>query len=95
MSVATVLGNWQPFAVLRMQEDPRTSQGELVDLDPVHNPLPGLELSPLLAALRAPAYSAARRMRPDSRESRDEEPSRRPGEVLDPGPQPASLRTGQ
>lgn len=76
LSAATPFGRWQPFAVLRMHEDPVTSHDELVDLDPVRHPLPGLELAPLLAALRAPAYAAARRMRPDSRESRPADGSR-------------------
>lgn len=75
LSVATVLGSWQPFATLRLRDDPVTGEDELVDLDPVRHPLPGLELAPLLAALRAPSYAAARRMRPDSRQSREADSS--------------------
>lgn len=66
--IAPVSKSWQRFGTLQLCNDPVTSQDELVDLDPVRNPLPGLALPPALAALREPAYAAARRMRPDSRE---------------------------
>jgi hypothetical protein len=62
--VAGVMGGWQPFGTLRLSADPATSEDEPVDFDPVCNPLPGMRLAPALAALREPAYAAARRMRP-------------------------------
>jgi hypothetical protein len=61
--VAGLVGDWQPFGTLRLSADPAMSEDESVDFDPVCNPLPGMRLAPALAALREPAYAAARRTR--------------------------------
>jgi hypothetical protein len=74
LHVASVLGDWHPFATLRLEGDPMTDADEPIDLDPVLNPLPGLKLVAGLAALREPAYAAARRMRPDSGQSDVDQP---------------------
>ncbi|HET7530332.1 MAG TPA: hypothetical protein VFJ98_05170, partial [Mycobacteriales bacterium] len=61
--VAGMTSDWQPFGTLRLSDDPATSEDDPIDFDPVCNPLPGMRLAPALAALREPAYAAARRMR--------------------------------
>lgn len=63
LQAASPTGRWQPFGELHLgleEGDPP------VDLDPVRNPLPGLRLTPALAALREPSYARARASRPDS-----------------------------
>jgi len=64
VQVAHPWSRWQEFAVLHVAADLGDPP---VDLDPVRNPLPGLSLSPVLAALRAPSYARARAHRDDAR----------------------------
>jgi hypothetical protein len=60
--VATLLGNWTPFAQLTVTPDDNVSDVP-VAFDPVRNPLPGLPLEQPFRSLREPAYRAARRAR--------------------------------
>lgn len=66
--VASLFDHWHPFGTLQLCGDPASSEDRLVHFDPVGNSLPGLPLAPALAALREPAYAAARRMGPASRD---------------------------
>ncbi|MGZ6826687.1 MAG: hypothetical protein ACXVGH_07825 [Mycobacteriales bacterium] len=63
LRAASVLGAWTPFGTLQVQPDPGDASDELVDLDAVCHPLPGLALLPALARLREPSYAAARERR--------------------------------
>lgn len=63
LRAAGLLGRWSAFGALHLDRDPREEHDELVDLDAVRNPLPGLALPPVLARLREPSYAAARRRR--------------------------------
>jgi hypothetical protein len=60
---APVSGEWTRFATLTLSEGVPL-QDRPISFDPVLNPLPGLSLTPALAALREPSYAAARRHRP-------------------------------
>ena len=62
LMVATLLGNWTPFAQLTVTPDDNVSDVP-VAFDPVLNPLPGLPLGQPFRSLREPAYRAARRAR--------------------------------
>ena len=62
LQVASPLGAWQQFGVLTVGAD---AGDPPVDLDAVRNHLPGLPMSPVLAALREPSYAQARARRPD------------------------------
>ena len=64
--VASVTGAWERFATVTLAADPAGAEDAPVDFDPVRNPLPGLSLAAFFAALREPAYAAARRHRPDT-----------------------------
>jgi len=64
LMVATLLGNWTPFAQLMVTRDDNMSDVP-VAFDPVLNPLPGLPLSQPFRSLREPAYRAARQARRD------------------------------
>lgn len=69
--VAPPRGEWTTFGTLALTPD-GTPSDEPVSFDPVLHPLPGLALSPALAALREPSYAAARRHRPAGSSSTDE-----------------------
>lgn len=58
--VAHPTRDWQQFGVLRLGAE---QPDERISFDPVQNPLPGLALTPQLAALREPSYAASRRVR--------------------------------
>ena len=60
LQVAHPSGEWQTFGTLRLGA---ALPDETVSFDPVQNPLPGLALTPQLAALREPSYAASRRVR--------------------------------
>ncbi|MDQ4094303.1 MAG: hypothetical protein M3143_13210 [Actinomycetota bacterium] len=62
LMVATLLGNWMPFARLTVARDVNVFDMP-VAFDPVLNPLPGLPLGQPFRSLREPAYRAARRAR--------------------------------
>ena len=64
LMVATLLGNWTPFARSTVTRDDNMSDVP-VAFDPVLNPLPGLPLGQPFRSLREPAYRAARRARRD------------------------------
>jgi hypothetical protein len=64
LMVATLLGNWTPFARLTVARDDNVFDVP-VAFDPVLNPLPGLPLAQPFRSLREPAYRAARRARRD------------------------------
>ena len=63
LHVAHPWGDWQELGLLRVAEDLGDPP---VDLDAVRNSLPGLAMSPVLAALREPSYAQARAHRPDA-----------------------------
>jgi hypothetical protein len=63
--VAPPVGAWREFGRLELAALPEHASDELLDLDPVVHPLPGLRISPRFAALREPAYASARAHRPD------------------------------
>ena len=65
--VATLPGNWTPFAQLTVAFDDNVFDMP-VAFDPVLNPLPGLPLGQPFRSLRKPAYRAARRARRDQAE---------------------------
>jgi hypothetical protein len=69
LQLARTTGPWQRFGTLVLDDVPEVEQDALVDLDAVRNPLPGLQLAPAFALLRAPSYAASRRHRPDSARS--------------------------
>jgi hypothetical protein len=64
LMVATLLGDWTPFAQVTLTRD-----DDMLDVpvafDPMLNPLPGLPLAQPFRSLREPAYRAARRARRD------------------------------
>jgi hypothetical protein len=61
LEVASPWGSWQELGRLTVA----AAEGDPpVDLDPVRNSLPGLPMSPVLAALREPSYARARAHRP-------------------------------
>lgn len=64
LEVADPEGPWERFGVLTLAQDPATAEDAALDLDPVLHPLPGLPPSRLHAAVRSPAYRAARLLRP-------------------------------
>ena len=61
LSWSRPLGEWQPFAELRLTGDEAPDQA--ISFDPVRNQLPGLAQYPLVVRLREPAYLTARRSR--------------------------------
>jgi hypothetical protein len=63
--VATLLGDWMPFAEATLARDDDDVLDVPVAFDPVLNPLPGLPLAQPFCSLREPAYRAARRARRD------------------------------
>ena len=64
LMVATLLGNWTPFAQLTVTRHDNVFDVPIA-FDPVLNPLPGLPLGQPFRSLREPAYRAARRARRD------------------------------
>ncbi len=64
LMVATLLGDWAPFAQVTLARDDDTLDVP-VAFDPMLNPLPGLPLAQPFRSLREPAYRAARRARQD------------------------------
>jgi hypothetical protein len=65
LMVATLRGNWTPFARLTVARDDNDVLDVPVAFDPILNPLPGLPLAQPFRSLREPAYHAARRARQD------------------------------
>jgi hypothetical protein len=66
LQVASPVGVWREFGRLELAALPEHASDDLLDLDPVVHPLPGLRISPRFVALREPAYASARAHRPDS-----------------------------
>jgi hypothetical protein len=65
LMVATLLGDWMPFAEVTLARDDDDVLDVPVAFDPVLNPLPDLPLAQPFRSLREPAYRAARRARRD------------------------------
>jgi hypothetical protein len=56
-------GPWQPFAELRLDDQPVDEPDSPLSFEPVGNPLPGLATYDWVRRLRAPAYLTAQRSR--------------------------------
>ena len=63
LSWAVGSGAWQPFAELRLRDEPAGGADASVSFDPVRKTLPGLETYDWVHRLREPAYRTARRSR--------------------------------
>jgi hypothetical protein len=61
MSWCRPLGQWHPFAALRLSDDDAPDQA--ISFDPVRNQLPGLAQYAWVRLLREPSYRSARRSR--------------------------------
>jgi hypothetical protein len=65
LMVATLRGDWTPFAQLTITRNDEDVLDVPIAFDPVLNPLPDLPLAQPFRSLRQPAYHAARRARQD------------------------------
>ena len=63
LAVASAGGPWRTFGFLTLTRDDGAPLDPPLAFDPVRNPLPGLSLARPFAALREPAYRAARAAR--------------------------------